>query len=110
MEKSTQKHSIIILESPFDSIIPALCFFVLHSFTKHQNGADKMKSTRTTKRTKIDTMRLKDIIAQLTDIIYIQCNAKEKNITVILDQFTNITQEELSSLNIFYPQDNDNKS
>lgn len=68
-----------------------------------------MKSTRTTKRTKIDIMRLKDIIAQLTDIIYIQCNAKDKNITMILDQFTNITQEELNSLNIFYAHDNDNQ-
>lgn len=69
-----------------------------------------MKSTRTTKRTKIDIMRLKDIIAQLTDIIYIQCNAKEKNITMILDQFTNITQEELNSLNIFYAHDIDNQN
>lgn len=73
-------------------------------------GYDKMKSTRTTKRTKIDTMRLKDIIAQLTDIIYIQCNAKESNITVILDQFTNITQDEMNSLNIFYPQDINDKN
>lgn len=69
-----------------------------------------MKSTITTKRTKIDTMRLKDIIAQLTDIIYIQCNAKESNITVILDQFTNITQDEMNSLNIFYPQDINDKN
>ncbi len=73
-------------------------------------GYDKMKSTITTKRTKIDTMRLKDIIAQLTDIIYIQCNAKESNITVILDQFTNITQDEMNSLNIFYPQDINDKN
>ena len=110
MEKSTQKHSIIILESPFDSKYLLYVFlFFTHSFTKHQNGADKMKSSRTTKRTKIDTMRLKDIIAQLTDIIYIQCNAREQDITIVLDQFTNITQDELSTLNIFYPQD-DNKT
>ena len=68
-----------------------------------------MKSSRTTKRTKINTMRLKDIIAQLTDIIYIQCNTREQDITIVLDQFTNITRDELSTLNIFYPQD-DNKT
>lgn len=67
-----------------------------------------MKSTKNTKRTKIDVMRMKDIIAQLTDIIYILCNAKQSNISIILDQFTNITEEELNSLNILFPTDNDN--
>lgn len=67
-----------------------------------------MKSTKNTKRAKIDTMRMKDIIAQLTDIIYILCNAKENNISIILDQFTNITDEELNSLNIIFPTDTDN--
>lgn len=66
-----------------------------------------MKSTKNTKRAKIDTMRMKDIIAQLTDIIYILCNAKKSNISMILDQFTNITDEELDSLNIFFPSDTD---
>lgn len=66
-----------------------------------------MKSTQNTKRVKIDTMRMKDIIAQLTDIIYILCNAKERNISIILNQFTNITDEELQSLNILFPQDTD---
>lgn len=66
-----------------------------------------MKSTKNTKRAKIDMMRMKDIIAQLTDIIYILCNAKESNISIILDQFTNITDEELISLNIFFPPDTD---
>lgn len=66
-----------------------------------------MKSTQNTKRVKIDTMRMKDIIAQLTDIIYILCNAKERNISIILNQFTNITEEELQSLNILFPQDTD---
>ncbi|MDE7028414.1 MAG: hypothetical protein K2P63_00350 [Lachnospiraceae bacterium] len=51
---------------------------------------------------------MKDIIAQLTDIIYLLCNAKKNNITIILDQFTNITEDELNSLNIFFPQDTDN--
>lgn len=67
-----------------------------------------MKKNKNTNRTKIDAMRMKDIIAQLTDIIYILCNAKKKNISIILDQFTNITEEELNSLNIFFPPDTDN--
>ncbi|MDE6621304.1 MAG: hypothetical protein K2K74_12625 [Lachnospiraceae bacterium] len=67
-----------------------------------------MKKSKNTNRTKIDAMRMKDIIAQLTDIIYILCNAKKKNISIILDQFTNITEEELNSLNIFFPPDTDN--
>lgn len=68
----------------------------------------KMKSTKSTKRTKIDAVRMKDIIAQLTDIIYILCNAKQNNIAIILEQFTDITEEELDSLNIVFPQDMDN--
>ncbi|MDE6989573.1 MAG: hypothetical protein K2P42_02845 [Lachnospiraceae bacterium] len=50
---------------------------------------------------------MKDIIAQLADIIYFLCNAKKGNISIILDQFTNITDEELEILNIFFPQDTD---
>ena len=65
-----------------------------------------MKSTQSSKRAKIDTMRMKDIIA-LADIIYFLCNAKKGNISIILDQFTNITDEELEILNIFFPQDTD---
>lgn len=65
-----------------------------------------MKATKTTKHVKINTMRMKDIISQLADIIYLLCNAKENNITTVLDQFTNITQEELDTLNIFFPHDN----
>lgn len=70
-----------------------------------------MKSTQNqnTKRAKIDAVRMKDIIAQLTDIIYILCNAKKSNISIILDQFTNITEEELDSLNILFPQDMDDE-
>ncbi len=67
-----------------------------------------MKTIRNSKHVKIDAMRMKDIIAQLTDIIYLLCNAKKNNITIILDQFTNITEDELNSLNIFFPQDTDN--
>ena len=67
----------------------------------------EMKSTQNTKRAKIDAMRMKDIISQLTDIIYLLCNAKKSNVSIILDQFTNITEEELDSLNILFPQDTD---
>lgn len=66
-----------------------------------------MKSTKNTKHAKIDAMRMKDIIAQLTDIIYILCNAKQRNISIILNEFTNITEEELKSLNILFPTDID---
>ncbi|MDE5696787.1 MAG: hypothetical protein K2I96_05160 [Lachnospiraceae bacterium] len=66
-----------------------------------------MKSTQNTKRAKIDAMRMKDIISQLTDIIYLLCNAKKSNVSIILDQLTNITEEELDSLNIIFPQDTD---
>lgn len=57
------------------------------------------------KRKKIDTMRMKDIVAQLTDIIYLLCDAKEKDAVVIMDQFTNLTKEELDSLHIIFPTD-----
>lgn len=63
----------------------------------------------TTKREKIDTMRMKDIISQLTDVIYLLCNAKSTTIDTVLDQFTNITKEEQESLNIFFPHDTDDK-
>lgn len=63
----------------------------------------------TTKHEKIDTMRMKDIISQLTDVIYLLCNAKSTTIDTVLDQFTNITKEEQESLNIFFPHDADDK-
>jgi len=66
-----------------------------------------MKPTKDTKRTKIEVTRMKDIIAQLTDIIYILCNAKQSNISMILNEFTNITEEELDSLHILFPTDID---
>ena len=34
------------------------------------------------KNDKLDTMRMKDIVAQLTDIIYLLCDAKEKDIMI----------------------------
>ena len=63
----------------------------------------------TTKREKIDTMRMKDIISQLTDVIYLLCNARSITIDTVLDQLTNITKEEQESLNIFFPHDTDDK-
>ena len=63
----------------------------------------------TTKHEKIDTMRMKDIISQLTDVIYLLCNARSTTIDTVLDQFTNITKEEQESLNIFFPHDTDDK-
>ena len=70
-----------------------------------------MKSiqNQNSKRAKIDAMRMKDIIAQLTDIIYFLCNAKKSNISIILDQFTNITDEELDSHNLLCPQHIENE-
>lgn len=65
-----------------------------------------MNSTRNSRRhEKIDTIRMKDIVSQLTDVIYLLCNAKGNNISIILDQFTNITKEEQESLNLFFSQD-----
>ena len=68
-----------------------------------------MKSTKNTEQKKLNVSRLKDIIAQLTDIIYLLCNAKEEHILMILDEFTNITKEELDTLNIIFPQDSNNR-
>ncbi len=64
-------------------------------------------SKNTNKREKIDTMRMKDIISQLADIIYLLCNAKKNNITIILDQLTNLTKEERDILNLNFPNDTD---
>ncbi len=54
---------------------------------------------------KIDTMRMKDIISQLSDVIYLLCKAKKTNITTVLDYFTNITYEEREALNLIFPDD-----
>lgn len=54
---------------------------------------------------RIETVRLKSIVNQLTDVIYLLCDAKEQDVTVILSQLTNITKEERESLNIVFPDD-----
>lgn len=55
------------------------------------------------KHDRLDTMRLKDIACQLSDIIFLLCDAKEKDTMIIFDQFTNISKEELDALNIVFP-------
>jgi len=54
-------------------------------------------------------MRMKDIISQLSDVIYLLCSAKAADITTIFDQFTNITREEREALNIIFPNDADDE-
>ena len=62
------------------------------------------------KSQKISTMRMKDIISQLSDVIYLLCSAKAADITTIFDQFTNITREEREALNIIFPNDADDET
>ena len=57
------------------------------------------------KTVKMDSMRMKDIIAQLTDIIYLLCEAKERDTMIILNQFTNLSDEERNSLNLVFSRD-----
>lgn len=57
------------------------------------------------KTVKMDYMRMKDIIAQLTDIIYLLCEAKEHDTMIILNQFTNLSDEERNSLNLVFSRD-----
>lgn len=57
------------------------------------------------KHERIDAMRMKDIVAQLADVIYLLCDAKGHDISVILNQFTNLSDEECDSLNITFLND-----
>lgn len=54
------------------------------------------------KNERIDTIRMKDIISQLTDIIYLLCDAKEADIRIIITQLTNLTVEEQESLHLTF--------
>ena len=54
---------------------------------------------------RIDTIRMKDIVAQLTDIIYLLCDAKEADSRIIINQLTNLTKEERESLHITFSCD-----
>ena len=72
-------------------------------------NTSKTTSEGTSKPKKIDAMRMKDIIAQLSDVIYLLCNAKSVDVITIFDQFTNITPEERESLNIKFPNDVDDE-
>lgn len=58
---------------------------------------------------KIDMMRMKDIVSQLTDVIYLLCNAKAADVATIFDQFTNITTEEREALRIIFPNNMKNE-
>ena len=73
---------------------------------------DKIKtvSDAPVKSSKITTKRMKDIISQLSDVIYLLCSAKAADITTIFDQFTNITREEREALNIIFPNDVDDET
>ena len=62
------------------------------------------------KSTKISTSRMKDIISQLSDVIYLLCSAKSADLSIIFDQFTNITSEERDAVHIVYPQDTDDET
>lgn len=54
---------------------------------------------------RIDAIRMKDIVAQLTDIIYLLCDAKETDSRIIISQLTNLTAEERESLHITFSAD-----
>ena len=45
---------------------------------------------QTKKQDTIDKMRMKDIISQLTDIIYLMCDARNADICTIINKFTNL--------------------
>lgn len=59
------------------------------------------------KHEKISTKRLKDIIAQLADIIYLLCRAKEEDVDTVIKLFTNLTAEECEGLQILYTPNSD---
>lgn len=62
-----------------------------------------MNPTKNTlKNEKIDAIRMKDIICQLADVIYLLCKVRKINISTVLDQFTNITKEEQERLNLIF--------
>lgn len=60
---------------------------------------------KATKSPAISNARMRELINQLADIIYIQCKAKQQPTITLLHQLTNMTPEEQSKLNIFYPKD-----
>jgi len=64
---------------------------------------------KATKGPNISHARMRDLINQLADIIYILCKAKEQPTTTLLNQLTNMTPEEQSKLNIFYPKDEESQ-
>jgi hypothetical protein len=61
---------------------------------------------------KIDITRIKDIISQLIEIIQLLCKAKKVDTLSILNELTNISEDELEELDICLTHDfiSDNKS
>lgn len=47
-----------------------------------------------------NVIRMKDIISQLTDIIYLLCDAKNTDATVLLKNLTNMTIEEMKKYHL----------
>lgn len=42
--------------------------------------------------------RMKDIVSQLTDVIFILCDAKKLDSIVIINQLTNLTSDECNTI------------
>lgn len=42
-----------------------------------------------------DTIRMKDIISQLMDIIFLLCDAKRTDVSIVIKNLTNMSFEEL---------------
>jgi len=87
-----------------------LLTIIWHEFKEVQMDIHNITKTlpdTPAKSNKISTTRMKDIISQLSDVIYLLCSAKSEDITTIFDQFTNITSEERDALHIIFPNDAD---
>lgn len=54
---------------------------------------------------KIDALRMKDIVAQLADIIYLLCDAKDADSKIIISRLTNLTAEEKEILHLRLPSE-----
>ena len=50
----------------------------------------------------MDVIRMKDILSQFTDVIYLLCGARNTDAGVILSQFTNLSETELHNLHITF--------
>jgi hypothetical protein len=57
------------------------------------------------KREKIAGLRMKEILAELVDVIYLMCDADADDASAILRQFTDMTPQEYEWLNIMYAKE-----